>query len=161
MSTTHRLLPLLLLLAPTPAFSGGSIVGSGPAKIVLDGPRSGATLALRGSVLGMRWTPTHGRPVTRVLPRPLPLDALRGVRAPAGTWAELTLILDDGLVVQSSSANRDLPLSELRLVLAEPVEGGGDLDLRIVVPDGDAPTDLAALTGWLEDALLVEATPKR
>lgn len=159
MSTARRLLPLLLLLSPATAFSGTGIVGSGPAKIVLDGSRPGAVIALHGTVTGLRWTPAHGRPLTRTLPRPLPLEALRAVRAPAGDWVELSLILEDGLIVESSSTTRGLPMTELRLVLAEPIEAAGDQDLRILLPRSDAPDDPAALAAWLEDALLIEATP--
>lgn len=143
-------LPHLLLVLPllVGAIARGGTSGSGfGTRITAQMP----TLRLTGKVRAVRWTAVDGHTWTRPLPRPTPLSELQ-LQAPAGSWADLTLIFDGPAALTDGFTTRALALDALTVPLADP-DATGPLHLDLDIADWTS-ADPEALTAAVQDAAL-------
>ncbi len=148
---THRLPVLIALCALLASIANAGIIIAGNPH-TLHGQVGAMNVVVKGWVTGVKLTGRHGRTVTVVFPRALPLDGALPI--PSGDWADLTLELAGPVTVSVEGRGVNLDVPSLTVALDEP--DASQVHLEWSLPEGllsaiSAGMSPTALASALED----------
>lgn len=132
---------LSLLITPELARAGGEVGWGTGSGLIL---RQSRLLAGQAQLVAVRWTSRTGRSSTVQLDRPVDLFEAPPLLAPAGEWAELTLLVDGPWTLSGRDFAWTLRMPALTVVLDQPVRSTGTtpVSVELLLPEGALPAKI-------------------